>query len=205
MAKIDPNSDKWANEGGASGRLEPVESGTDDYVAVGFEHFEINSKSVVEVRSVCVTDGSANFHRELRDLFFLHSDGAISRFVSFARDGCGWRQPFDPEDPADVEQIINTRPFRATVKATENGKYVRHDCGWSYTSPNLSTDSVTGKVSWSEGQVGAIRHAKAEWAGYQKWRAENPRYQSAPAQSNSGGGGYGGGSGGSGGYDDIPF
>ena len=139
----------------------------------------------------------------MRDLFFLHSDGAVSRFVSFARDGCGWRQPFDPEDAGDVAEIIQSRPYRATVKATENGKYVRHDCGWSYTSHDLSMDSVTGKVNWNKPQVEAIRHAKSEWDGYQKWRSDNPRYSAAPQQSASAN--TSGGSGGSGQWDDIPF
>ena len=195
MAKIDPNENKWSGSG-TGDRISPCGSGVKDFVAVGFEHFVINDKPVVEVRSVCIADNAnkGDEGNELRDLFFLHSEGALSRFVKFVKDGCGWTEPFDPADPSDVRRIIANRPFRAKVKATEDGKYTRHDCGWNYEEPGLEQDAATGHYMLEQYQLDFVNNATKAWEGYERWRRENPR------------GGYSsGGSNGGNGTADIPF
>jgi hypothetical protein len=217
MAKIDPTDSQWGGE--PSDRILPCGSGVKDFVGIGFEHFTINGKSCIEVRSICINDASPNGDdegKELRDLFFLHSRGALSRFVKFAKDGCGWVEPFDPEDPADVHRIVHNRPFRCKVKASPSGnegQYTRHDCGWSYEPPQISQDPATGRYELEPYQSDAVSRASASWDGYQRWRELNPRdTASKPTASgygsNSGGSNYGGNkSGGSGSneYDDILF
>lgn len=208
MAKVDPNDKQYDQN-----RIRPVGTMIGDFVALGFEHFVINGKKVVEIRSVCVNSSPKGEEGgELRDLFFLHSPGAIGRFVAFAKQGCGWTQPFDPEDPADVAQIIGKRPFRAKVKATEEGQYIRHECGWDYSPPRLEKDPSDGSYVMSQQQIDALGLARKAWDGYLKWRAQNPR----DAKRAGSGGGGAGSDGGSrkpaeeprdqpGEYDDVPF
>lgn len=209
MAKIDPNDEQYKKKG-----MEAVGSCTGDFMALGFEHFEINGKKVVEVRSVCLASQPGGEEgRELRDLFFLHSPGALTRFVSFAKDGCGWNQPFDPEDPRDVAKIISNRPFRAKVQAKQDGEYTRHECGWSYSAPRIQRDPSDGGYTLSANVVELVTAAKKVWDGYLKWRAENPRGEGgsggAGGGSRASGGGGGAepaaGSGATDGFDDVPF
>lgn len=226
MAKVDPNDEQWKDKGGAR----PVGSCTADFSVLGFEHFEINGKPVVEVRSVCIScKDSSQVGAELRDLFFLHSPGAMSRFVKFAKDGCGRTTPFDPESPTDVAEIVGNRPFRATVKATtetykgkdgRDKEQVRHECGWTYAAPALERDPGDGQYILGPAEMAAIEAGRKLWEGYIKWRDANPRGaggSSGSGGSNGGSGNGGGNSGGSSGggqtggggggseYDDVPF
>lgn len=215
-AMVDPNDKKFADKG----KIQPVGSGEGDFVAVGFEPFIINGKAVIEVRSICIQSAnSSNEGGELRDLFFLHNEGAISRFVKFAKDGCGWTEPFDPMNPEYVAKIIGNRPFRAKVVATPNGEHVKHECGWNYSAPKLEYDQATGKYLLTEPMRVILAAGAKAWEGYCKWRHDNPRDVKTGGGSGSGSGrGASGGSGGSGGsaggrgggggsgvYDDIPF
>lgn len=212
MTMVNPNDKQWSDKD----RIAAVGSGTGTFVALGFEHFVINGKKCVEVRSVCIQHDTdpGNVGAELRDLFFLHSDAATGRFVKFAKDGCGWTEPFDPEQSGYVAKIVGNRPFRVKVRATQDGQHVRHDCGWDYSAPTLPTDPATEQYELTGPMREAIARAMKAWEGYIKWRAANPR--DAAGGSGSGGGGNGGGARGSGGggggggggghnYDDIPF
>lgn len=217
MGMVNPNDKKYD-----SGRIEGVGEGEGDFVVLGFELVTINGKPALEVRSICIqADRRENEGCELRDLFFLH-DKALGRFVKFVKDGMGWTEPFDPEDPSYIAKITGKRPFRAAVKVTRNGNYDRHDCGWSYRAPRLEYDQVSGKYVLTDVQRAHLLRGQKAWEGYQKWRAANPRDGSGGGagagrgSSNSGGGGGGSGSGrddlddygygsSSGSYDDIPF
>jgi len=213
MARIDPHDEKWDNSDGS-----PVGSGRKLFAVIGYEHFGLVPKKgknkdrvlkVCEVRSVCISDleGGEDEGNDMRDLFFLHSDGALGRFVSFARDGCGRTEPFDPDLAAEVKAIVEKQPFVATVKATKDGKYTNHDCGWTYEAPDLERDPSTGECILEGYQKEIIQAARKRWDGYVNWRRDNPRPHGYPGGTGepdgyeTEGGGQAGGSG----YDSIPF
>lgn len=213
MAKIDPNDEKY----NSAGSVLPVESCTGDFVVLGFEHFDANGKAGVEVRSVCVrADKPGQVGRELKDVFWLHTPGALTRIVRFTKEGLGNTEPFDPESPADLAKIVAKRPFRATVVASpdeRDPKYTKHETAWTFTAPSIKQDPATGSYMLTAEEAKALADARKRWEGFLAWRAKNPR--GAKSSGGSGGGGssgggadHGGSSGstsGGGQYDDIPF
>lgn len=213
MARIDPT--KMAAEGetsGGGGKFRECGPGPKILYPIGHRYREINGKPVVDVRSVCIDDptGSGDVGATVTDTFWL-TERALWRIARFAL-AVGWSQPFDPDEPEELDRVLLSGPFRGTVKIRKKGDREYRDVDSHEKVTGFRRNDRTGEIELSDRQREAVESAERGWrallskssgshsgsGGYGGRRQPNP---------DPGGRGYGGGAG-RGSYerdDGIPF
>jgi hypothetical protein len=175
MAKINPvEMSETKNE------IQRCQTGSHVLVALGMEYFDINDKPVADVRFVSVDgDSAGSIHTET----FWLNDKSLWRVAKFAV-ALGWTEPFDPEDQEDFEQVLSYGPVRCQVKVQEVNGYDRSRIE-KFSRYSMDRDPTTGAPVFSSPQDKLIKMAEEQWAGYLRWRSNNPRKTGGGSVSNS--------------------
>lgn len=200
MAIIDPN--KVAGEGGPSGGGGFRECGPGKKVLfpIGHRYREVNGNPVVDVRSVCIEDptGEGDGGATVTDTMWL-TDRAMWRVARFAL-AVGFNQPFDPEDPEDMDRVLLSGPFVGDVSIRTRGDRQYRDLANYEPATGFRRNDRTGEVELTAEQREWVESAERGW-------------RALLAKGSRGGYGSGGSRGGGrsrgGGYrgndDEIPF
>ena len=147
-------------------------------VGVGIEYFIINGKDVVDVRFVSVgKEEPGHIHTET---FWLNA-ASHWRLAKFAVS-IGWTEPFDPDEKEELEQVVAHGPLRGTITVQEVNGYDRSKIE-RFSRVTIDRDPTTKTAIFSPQQEKLIRKAEEQWAGYMRWRADNPR-QTSGSSSN---------------------
>ena len=211
MAKINPTQyvreDGGSGGGGGGERSRDVGPGRKVLLPIGKVYDEVNGKQVVKIRSVCLIDLDKNGDEGavLTDTFWL-SDAALWRIANFAL-AVGYTEAFDPEVSEEMDAVLATGPFQATISITQRGAKSYPNAADYRRTSEIEVDETNGDLLLTERQQSWVLAAEQSWEGLVNWMRSNRR--SGGGGGGGGGGGRGGGGGGGGRsntYDDgIPF
>jgi len=146
-------------------------------VGVGLEYFTINDKNVVDIRFVSIgKEESGHVHTET---FWLNA-ASHWRLAKFSVS-LGWTEPFDPDDKEELERVVSHGPLRGTITSQEVNGYDRTRIE-KFSRVTIDRDPTTKSAIFSPEQEKLIRKAEEQWAGYVRWRNDNPRQGSPRKQ-----------------------
>jgi uncharacterized membrane protein YgcG len=209
MAKINPNEHAREDSGTGGGGDRPREVGPGRKVLlpIGMVYDEINDKRVIRVRSVCLVDleGTGDEGAALTDTFWL-SSAALWRVANFAL-AVGYSEPFDPEVAEEMDAVLASGPYEATISITQRGGKSYPNAGAYKRTDEVGFDEVSGDLLLTQRQQEAVANAEASWEGFLRWFRSNRRGGSSGGGGRSSGGGGRSSGGGNGGRrdDEIPF
>ena len=176
MAIIDPVELAGSNGGGKeTSKVRRCGAGRKLVMPVGFFHREINGAPVVDIHSVCISDlddeNDVDEGAELIDTFWLN-DKSLWRLAKFALR-LGWQEPFDPDSPESLGEVLSRGPVIAAVQIVEKNGYEnqRVDAN-GYEMHNLASDPTTNMPELSTHQRGLVEQAERRVAGLIRWKAE---------------------------------
>lgn len=188
MAIIDPVALAGSNGGNESTKVRRCGAGRKLVVPVGFHHRAINGTPVVDIHSVCIADldeGDAadDEGAELVDTFWLN-DKSMWRLAKFALR-LGWQEPFDPDSPESLGEVLQSGPVIANIQIVERNGYEnqRVDAN-GYEAHNLANDPTTNRPELTPHQRGLVEQAERRVAGLLRWKAEQSG--SAPNRDTTG-------------------
>lgn len=162
MPVIDPV--KMSAEGGSGGGpIRECGPGRKVLFPIGHRYRTVNGNPVVDIRSVCIEDKTdhADEGAIVTDTLWL-TDRAMWRVARFAV-AVGYTQPFDPEDPEQMDRVLLAGPFIGTIRVRKKGDREYRDVDSYEQAPGFARNDRTGEVVLSDTQSRHIESAEKGW------------------------------------------